>query len=61
MNAALADSLPSLLPATAAVLRDAGGDARIATGENDLDDLLEVGDTDVIEAYGLNVHGDDNP
>eukprot|EP00965_Chrysotila_dentata_P031526 1051402-Pleurochrysis_carterae.AAC.1 len=60
MNAAIADSLLALLLATAAVLRDAGGDAENATGEKDLDDLFELGDADVIEAYSLNVHGDDN-
>eukprot|EP00965_Chrysotila_dentata_P016375 541852-Pleurochrysis_carterae.AAC.1 len=60
MNAALDDSLLALLPEAAAVLRDAGGDAKNATSENDWDDLFELGDADVIEAYGLNVHGDDN-
>eukprot|EP00965_Chrysotila_dentata_P003113 101779-Pleurochrysis_carterae.AAC.1 len=61
MNAALADPLLALLPAAAAVLRDAGGHAESATSENEWDDLFELGDADVIEAYGLNVHGDDNP
>eukprot|EP00965_Chrysotila_dentata_P084584 2791918-Pleurochrysis_carterae.AAC.1 len=61
MNAALAVSLLALFLATAAVLRDAGGDAENATGEKNLDDLFELGNADVIEAYGLNIHGDDNP
>eukprot|EP00965_Chrysotila_dentata_P222169 6192800-Pleurochrysis_carterae.AAC.3 len=61
LNAALAASILKLLPATAAVLRDAGGDAETDTAKDDLDVLLNMGDADVIAAYGLKAHGDDIP
>eukprot|EP00965_Chrysotila_dentata_P050340 1667728-Pleurochrysis_carterae.AAC.1 len=61
MNAALADSILALLPTTAALLRDAGGESRV-DAEEEMLNLFETSDADsVTEAYGLKVHGDDNP
>eukprot|EP00965_Chrysotila_dentata_P003268 106089-Pleurochrysis_carterae.AAC.1 len=59
MNAALADSTLALLPATAAVLRDAWGESRI-DDEEDMINLFEI-DADITEAYGLKAHGEDSP
>eukprot|EP00965_Chrysotila_dentata_P092048 3038950-Pleurochrysis_carterae.AAC.1 len=61
MNAALADAIIALLPTAAAVPRDAGGDAEIITGNNDLEIPFDMGDAAFTAAYGLKVHGDDNP
>eukprot|EP00965_Chrysotila_dentata_P071278 2355149-Pleurochrysis_carterae.AAC.1 len=61
MNAALADAILALLPTAAVVPRDAGGDAETTTSDNDLDISFEMGGADFTAAYGLKVHGDDNP
>eukprot|EP00965_Chrysotila_dentata_P033067 1101448-Pleurochrysis_carterae.AAC.2 len=61
MNAALADSILALLPATAAVLRDAGGESEVGEEGDDMFNPLSNGDADIAAAYGLKAHGDDNP
>eukprot|EP00965_Chrysotila_dentata_P155510 5138488-Pleurochrysis_carterae.AAC.1 len=49
-----------LVPTTAAVLRDAGGESEIDT-EEDMLNPFKISDADITEVYGLKVHGDDNP
>eukprot|EP00965_Chrysotila_dentata_P022967 761017-Pleurochrysis_carterae.AAC.1 len=61
MNAALADAILALLPATAAVLRDAGGGSEVDEERDDMRNLLNDSDAGIAAAYRLKTHGDDNP
>eukprot|EP00965_Chrysotila_dentata_P120470 3983699-Pleurochrysis_carterae.AAC.1 len=64
MNAAIADSILALTSTTATAPRDAGGVEELDCPDHEIEnttDFYEMCDAEAIAAYGLKVHGEDNP